>query len=625
MPRNLVPPPSNVSGPMGLWMRDLHKLIDGQPNFSLASFGATETPDSRVTGTAGDLAMNLGSGATNNRLWMLGGTPASSRTDRGWVPVLGGAAGGGLPSHAANHASGGIDPVTLAQTQITNLVADLALKAPLASPTFSGTVTLTGATVAGAPTWSSTQTLNTSGTAATVTGATQAAITTAANLTTIGTLVAGAVPASLVTAGTLGSGNFALSGTAVLTATTVTATTLNGTLGTATQNSVTTMTGLTTIGTLVAGAVPASLVTADTFPGGAYNFTGATTLTGGAGNMTIQSGTGASRTLTFKTTTSGSAVQTVLTLNTDASAVFAGAVSGITTLATSSTINSQTISATANFTGTLATAGAPTFGVAGSSSVTTATVNISSNTAFNGTLMPDHGLTIYNSSTTNGSFASLQFVLRSASAAQASVAARTDSASNAVLVFQTMAAGVLSAPLTIASAIVTVDAATTAVQALTATTMAGTDASTITTSLNGDFKGWIVQNTNTGNAAIAQIAVGNSSVTNAVGMAVFGANYATSGLAIASSGYIYSNRVNGLSIVAEANSVVRIGTNNTLAATFHAGGDLDLVGGISATTGAFSGAVSLGNTVAAAAAVASTHKVTCVIGGTTYYLLVSNV
>lgn len=67
---------------------------------------------------------------------------------------------------------------------------------------------MTGATITGAPTWSSTQTLNTSGTSATVTGATQASITTAANLTTIGTLVAGAVPASLVTAGTFASGAF---------------------------------------------------------------------------------------------------------------------------------------------------------------------------------------------------------------------------------------------------------------------------------------------------------------------------------------------------------------------------------------------------------------------------------
>jgi len=42
-------------------------------------------------------------------------------------------------AHAASHANAGSDPLTLAESQITNLVADLAAKAPLASPTFTGT------------------------------------------------------------------------------------------------------------------------------------------------------------------------------------------------------------------------------------------------------------------------------------------------------------------------------------------------------------------------------------------------------------------------------------------------------------------------------------------------------
>lgn len=44
-------------------------------------------------------------------------------------------------AHAATHEDGGTDEVTLAQSQITGLVTDLGLKAPLASPTFTGTVT----------------------------------------------------------------------------------------------------------------------------------------------------------------------------------------------------------------------------------------------------------------------------------------------------------------------------------------------------------------------------------------------------------------------------------------------------------------------------------------------------
>lgn len=46
---------------------------------------------------------------------------------------------GSVASHASSHASGGSDPVTLSQSQITNLTSDLAAKAPLASPTFTGT------------------------------------------------------------------------------------------------------------------------------------------------------------------------------------------------------------------------------------------------------------------------------------------------------------------------------------------------------------------------------------------------------------------------------------------------------------------------------------------------------
>ena len=43
----------------------------------------------------------------------------------------------------------------------------------------------------------------------------------------------------------------------------------------------------------------------------------------------------------------------------------------------------------------------------------------------------------------------------------------------------------------------------------------------------------------------------------------------------------------------------------------------------SATT--ITGSIAIGNTVAAAAGVASTHKVTISIGGSTYYLLATNV
>lgn len=52
----------------------------------------------------------------------------------------------------------------------------------------------------------------------------------------------------------------------------------------------------------------------------------AASLTGGAGNMTITSGTGASRTMILRTTTSGSTATTAVTLGADQSALFAGVI-----------------------------------------------------------------------------------------------------------------------------------------------------------------------------------------------------------------------------------------------------------------------------------------------------------
>lgn len=42
-------------------------------------------------------------------------------------------------AHASTHGAAGSDPITIAQSQVTNLTTDLSAKAPLASPTFTGT------------------------------------------------------------------------------------------------------------------------------------------------------------------------------------------------------------------------------------------------------------------------------------------------------------------------------------------------------------------------------------------------------------------------------------------------------------------------------------------------------
>jgi hypothetical protein len=44
-------------------------------------------------------------------------------------------------AHAASHAAAGSDPITVTEAQVTNLVTDLAAKAPLASPALTGTPT----------------------------------------------------------------------------------------------------------------------------------------------------------------------------------------------------------------------------------------------------------------------------------------------------------------------------------------------------------------------------------------------------------------------------------------------------------------------------------------------------
>lgn len=56
-------------------------------------------------------------------------------------PATGSSSSAPPSAHASTHGSGGSDPVTLAQSQVTNLTTDLAAKAPLASPTFTGTAT----------------------------------------------------------------------------------------------------------------------------------------------------------------------------------------------------------------------------------------------------------------------------------------------------------------------------------------------------------------------------------------------------------------------------------------------------------------------------------------------------
>lgn len=87
MARKLVPPPSSLTGPLGEWLRELHRVIEGTPNISLISIGATATPNSQTSGIPGDLAINVNqSASTTSRLWLLGGS-GSALTNLGWALV----------------------------------------------------------------------------------------------------------------------------------------------------------------------------------------------------------------------------------------------------------------------------------------------------------------------------------------------------------------------------------------------------------------------------------------------------------------------------------------------------------------------------------------------------------
>lgn len=80
-------PPSDLTGAFANWCWEIWRHIESMPRISYHSFGATETPDSRVSGLSGDLCVNLGSASTNSRLFVLGGASRSAFTNQGWQLV----------------------------------------------------------------------------------------------------------------------------------------------------------------------------------------------------------------------------------------------------------------------------------------------------------------------------------------------------------------------------------------------------------------------------------------------------------------------------------------------------------------------------------------------------------
>ena len=80
-----IPPPPPTGNPsVDQWLRNLWSVVNGLPRLSW--FSGT-TPNSLHTGTPGDLAINLASGSTTTRLWIMGGAPTSTITKLGWVTL----------------------------------------------------------------------------------------------------------------------------------------------------------------------------------------------------------------------------------------------------------------------------------------------------------------------------------------------------------------------------------------------------------------------------------------------------------------------------------------------------------------------------------------------------------
>ena len=79
--RRVPDPPSSITGVMARYLGELARAINDIP---VLSYFSGTTPNSLLSGYAGDIAINLTSTSTNSRVWVLGGSP-SAVTNQGWV------------------------------------------------------------------------------------------------------------------------------------------------------------------------------------------------------------------------------------------------------------------------------------------------------------------------------------------------------------------------------------------------------------------------------------------------------------------------------------------------------------------------------------------------------------
>jgi len=72
-----------VTGPVRDWMNAVADHLNGLPTISVFS---GLSPNSAVTGVAGNLAVNIGSASTDSRLWVKGGS-ADVPSMTGWSVI----------------------------------------------------------------------------------------------------------------------------------------------------------------------------------------------------------------------------------------------------------------------------------------------------------------------------------------------------------------------------------------------------------------------------------------------------------------------------------------------------------------------------------------------------------
>lgn len=80
----IVSPPGTGQQALDHWLRDLTGIVNSMPRLSW--FSGTHPNLSHISGTAGDLCINLASSSTATRLWLMGGAPSYS-TYSGWLAV----------------------------------------------------------------------------------------------------------------------------------------------------------------------------------------------------------------------------------------------------------------------------------------------------------------------------------------------------------------------------------------------------------------------------------------------------------------------------------------------------------------------------------------------------------